>query len=237
MPLRDYFFKLYQLLMPYHCILCSNPAKQQDLCLACKKNLPVLSHACIKCARPLTMDGLTCGYCLQYPPPWTKGFSVFIYQQPIIQLITDLKFRQQLTHARLLAELLTESITTQWYQHHPLPECLIPIPLSKQRLQERGFNQTLEIAKLVSKRLRIPIDLTSERIKHTKPQAGIPETERKQNIKNAFQINRIITSSHVAVLDDVITTGYTMREFCQQLRQAGARDIDVWGIARPQMYS
>lgn len=232
-----YLRKIYSWLLPYHCVLCHQAAKRpQDLCQSCYHELPFLDKGCIKCAKPLTAASLICGACLQYPPPFQATFAGFLYEPPITQLLTDLKFRQKLFHARILGELMSERIRTEWYKNIPLPSLIIPMPLHIMRLKERGFNQALEIARPISKILQIPLDYRScERHKHTAPQTTLSEADRVQNIKQAFRVNRPLTAHHVAVIDDIVTTGYTIREFCKILKQSGVLHIDVWCCARPMM--
>lgn len=138
-----------------------------------------------------------------------------------------------MSHAKLLGELLTLKIKNEWYLNKPLPDLIIPIPLHSMRLKERGFNQTLEIARPISRSLAIPIDIKgSQRIKQTDAQSGLAADARSQNLTNAFRICRDYTGISIAVLDDVITTQQTMSSFCKELKQAGARQIDAWCCAR-----
>lgn len=148
----------------------------------------------------------------------------------------QLKFNHALLNARILGELLAEKIHL-WYQQQPLPEFIIPMPLHTKRLKERGFNQALEIARPISSSLGIPIDKTScQRIKHTFAQATLHADQRQANIKKAFKVTSDLANKHIAVLDDVITTGNTITEFCRTLKKAGAGKIDVWCCARALLH-
>lgn len=231
-----YCRKILTWLLPFTCVVCHNPAKrQQDLCKACLMDLPTPSTTCQQCARPLMMtQSKICGYCLKYPPPFDRGFTLYIYESLVIKLIMDLKFGHALTNARLLAELLTEKIQTEWYVTIPLPEAIIPIPLHPNRLKERGFNQAIEIARPIATTLKLPLIINPcQRIKHTEAQAMLELTARKNNIKEAFHISEMLPYQHIAVLDDVMTTGFTMVEFCRVLKNTGIKRIDVWCCARP----
>lgn len=147
-------------------------------------------------------------------------------------MITQLKFHEKLTHAKLLGQLLTRKII-QHYKNTALPTLIIPIPLHKKRLQERGFNQALEIAKPISNALNIKIDKSScIRKKYTTAQSSLNATDRKKNIINCFELLQPITATHVAILDDVVTTGETTREFAETLKNRGVEKIDIWCCAR-----
>src|SRR3990167_1415045 len=147
-------------LLPYTCILCHQPSqRRQDICVDCLNNLPILSHPCPSCALPLPGDLQTpCGSCQRQTPAFNKIHAIFTYQTPITQLILQLKFHHQLIYARIFGELLAEKIQCTWYRTTPLPNVIIPVPLHPSRLQKRGFNQALEIAKPLAKILWLPID-------------------------------------------------------------------------------
>jgi len=179
---------------------------------------------------------MLCGSCLTKTPPFDIIHAAYLYEAPFSKFILELKFGKKLINARLLGELLAEKIVYEWYINKPLPQALIPIPLHPSRLKERGFNQALEIARPIAHQLQLPL-LHSHclRIKATLPQATLTKEQRKINIKNAFSIRRPIPYQHIAVIDDVITTGDTITAFCHLLKKAGIQQIDVWCSARPAM--
>jgi len=143
-------------------------------------------------------------------------------------MITQLKFSHQLAFANILGTLMARHLSLD-----KKPNCIIPIPLHKKRLLLRGFNQSLEIAKPIAKRLEIPIDYKScQRIRHTQPQTEIDAKHRHSNLKNAFQINKKAIPRRVAIIDDVFTTGHTVNELSNTLRKAGVEHIQVWCIAK-----
>jgi ComF family protein len=140
-------------------------------------------------------------------------------------LITDLKFGAQFKSARLLGSLLSEYVDKSAEK----PECILPVPLHKSRYRERGFNQALEIARTVSRNLQIPIDFTSIiRHKDTPHQTGFSAKKRRQNLRRAFSVQKAVNAQHVAILDDVMTTGSTVNEVAAVLKQAGVSRVDVW---------
>jgi ComF family protein len=230
-----YLKKIHAWFFPHTCLLCQNPGNNNlDLCLGCLKELPILPQTCPRCAKTLsTIPGLICGNCLQSPPPYEKAFSLFSYEKPITKLIMELKFHERLVNANLLGQLMAHAIQNDWYQNQPLPELIIPVPLHPKRLQERGYNQAIELARPISKILKIPLNSAAcRRSKHTLAQARLPAKSRAQNIKNAFTIHQDFSGRHVAVIDDVTTTGHSITEFTKTLKSAGNPKIDVWVCAR-----
>lgn len=146
-------------------------------------------------------------------------------------MITQLKFHGKLVYAKLFGQLLAQKIV-QHYSTTPLPKLIIPVPLHRKRLQERGFNQALEISRPISNILKIKIDISScIRKKYTSAQSSLDATERKKNIKNCFELTKPLTVNHVAILDDVITTGETTRELSEILSNRGVEKIDLWCCA------
>ncbi len=231
--------KLLSLLLPYTCILCGNLSqREQDLCASCYQDLPTPQVSCKICANALPTEhhGLSCGQCLQQTRPFDCTFALFDYKAPIDNLLLELKFNQKLVNARILGELMTEKIQTNWYKTRPLPDIIIPVPLHLKRLRERGYNQALEIARPIAKLCKLPINIKAcQRIKPTAPQAMLYAKERITNVKQAFTSQIRWDHCTIAVIDDVITTGNTMSEFCQLLKVNGAKRIDVWCVARPSL--
>jgi ComF family protein len=114
-----------------------------------------------------------------------------------------------------------------------LPDCIVPVPLSKKRLRQRGFNQSAELARAVSKNYPIPLNLHAiARGRDTRAQTGLHRQQRLQNIRGAFDQVRAMDAGHVAILDDVVTTGSTVNELARVLKRAGVERVDVWSIAR-----
>ena len=229
--------QLYHLCLPYTCILCKAPAEShRDLCLACSADLPWLNHACRRCGRELASTQTPlCGQCLLYPPPYQRLFSLWRYEPPLTRLITGVKFYQRYAYLRLLADYLCERMTTI-YQNEDQPECLVPVPLHPQRLQHRGFNQAQQLARQCSCNLAIPIaNKLCWRTKATPAQALIPWQQRQKNLKHAFSTKSNPPYRHVAVIDDVVTTGATVLHLSQSLRSKGIEKIDIWCCARTQL--
>jgi ComF family protein len=221
-------------LLPHTCILCHYPTfNGQDLCQPCFNELPILPQSCSRCANILAFPDSKCGQCLKKPPIATKTHALFLYQSPVTKLIMELKFHENLINARLLGELMTQAIRTRWYHQLPLPDVIIPVPLHPRRLAERGFNQALEISRPIAKTLSLKLDIQQcERIKNTVAQAQQAAKDRRQNLRGAFKIHGNFNGRHIAILDDVITTGSTLQAFALALKKAGARQIDIWCCAK-----
>jgi len=130
-----------------------------------------------------------------------------------------------------LGELFTARLMDQ--ATTPQPELIVPVPLHRERLRERGFNQSLEIARQVGKQLNLKIDYRSViRVKPTPTQTDLPLKKRRSNVRNAFKVNRSIEARHITLLDDVVTTGSTTDELARCLKQSGVERVDVWTVTR-----
>ena len=189
-------------------------------------------HCCYRCAEPFETqvpEYSLCGHCQSNNPAFASTVAPFVYQGPIRYLIQQLKFNAQYKNARLLGTLLAQQVN----QAANLPELIIPVPLHRARYRQRGFNQAIEIAKTVAKHTRLPVDLTScIRHRNTPHQIDLPAKQRRKNLKNAFAIEKSISAQHVAIVDDVMTTGTTVNELAKVLHKAGVKRIDIWICAR-----
>jgi len=220
---------ILSLLYPDHCQLCNAPATD-GLCAGCRQELPHNHHGCGQCGLPLTLaQEAVCGHCLQHPPAVDRSLIPFLYTTPIDQLIGQFKFSAKLPQGRLLSRLLGEHLE----RHATLPDLLIPVPLHPTRLRQRGYNQALELARPLSRRFGIPLEQRScRRILQTRPQRELKKHQRKRNIRGAFQITGPLAATHIALVDDVVTTGCTVNELARHLKQAGVARVDVWAVAR-----
>ncbi len=220
-------------LFPATCLLCNHPGEHtRDLCYHCYQSLPKNTSCCIQCAQAFPIaypTPMRCGRCQHNQPAFDYTCAPFLYQEPLRYLVTGLKFRKHFTHARLLGQLLAEHI----HFTQARPEVLLPIPLHPSRYRARGFNQALEIARTVSKQLHIPLDLYScTRKKNTSQQTQLSAQQRQQNLKNAFHVAHTFTAQHVAIIDDVMTTGATSHALALVLKKAGVQRVEVWVCAR-----
>ncbi|AKH20690.1 ComF family protein [Sedimenticola thiotaurini] len=217
------------LLYPDHCQLCDAPATE-GLCTPCREDLPYNRHPCPQCGLPLSQPlEVLCGSCQQQPPAVDRSWIPFLYAAPVDRLISQFKFSERLPQGRLLSRLLAEYLT----QRIDRPDLLIPVPLHPDRLRQRGYNQALELARPLGRRFGIPLDHRScQRTLKTRPQHALKRRQRESNIRGAFRVVRPLTVRHVALVDDVVTTGNTVNELARQLKQAGVARVDVWALAR-----
>ena len=225
------------LVIPSFCVLCDCLVYRAiSLCESCENDFPVLMNACRQCGLPLDVsnkNNAVCGHCLQTPTSVDYTLCLYHYQAPLDYLITSLKYKQQLSYAAILGQLLLAKLQQQVIED--LPDCIIPVPLHKSRLVKRGFNQSLEIARPVAKKLNIPIEIKRVRRKRqTLTQTDLNAIERKKNVKGCFeiQLKKPLNYRHVVIVDDVVTTGSTINELAKQLKASGVQKVGVWSIAR-----
>lgn len=220
---------LERLLFPWCCLLCGGPADGRDLCPACAADLPANAPACPRCALP-GATGLACGRCLARPPRWDAAICLLRYRAPADALIKACKFGGRLAIARVLGELLAERLARL---DGPRPGLIVPVPLHAHRERERGFNQARELARPVARALGIRIDTgLCVRARPTPPQTGLDARARRRNLRGAFAMRGALPYAHVAVVDDVVTTGATAGALADALRRAGAERVDLWAAAR-----
>ena len=178
---------------------------------------------------PLPYEGV-CGQCQQKPHAFDYAWAAFDYQPPVDHLIQSLKFNGKLYSARLLGELMAERLAEVGVD---MPEAILPVPLHPQRLRERGFNQALELARPLARRFKLPLkpDIC-RRLHPTMAQTGLDARGRRRNLKGAFEVVATPVVSHVAIIDDVMTTGSTAETLAKALKLAGVVRVDVWICAR-----
>jgi ComF family protein len=214
-------------LLPGSCLLCASTSAASLLCPACTADLPQLPAAlCPQCGEETTL-GERCGACLKDPPAFARTIALFRYEFPVDRLIQALKYGHQLALAAWLGHRLGEQLVAEDY------DLLLPLPLHPSRLRTRGFNQSLEIARVTSKALAIPMNpAILTRIRATPPQAELPLKERGRNVRGAFECARDLAGKRILLVDDVMTTGSTLREATRILKLHGAGQITVAVAAR-----
>ncbi|PPU79142.1 amidophosphoribosyltransferase [Xanthomonas hortorum pv. hederae] len=221
--------RVLRLLLPSVCLVCAEAGTADcDLCPACRAALPDHGHACLCCATQLFVsDGaLRCGHCLQHPPPLQRVHACFTYRWPVDGLLRRFKFHQDLPAGRLLSELMAKRCADL-----PRPQALVPVSLHRQRLRQRGYDQALELATPIGRALRLPCLPLLRRVRETAPQSELDADERQRNMRDAF-VARGVLPAHVALVDDVMTTGATLHAAAQALRRAGVQRVDAWVCAR-----
>ena len=225
--------RLLSLVFPTCCRLCGTPVRSQwRLCPACLDDLPWLGNACDRCSLPLPSipGSILCGRCQQQPPGFDRALALFHYEPPVDYLIKRLKFSGELALCPLFSSLLAQRIHGRLA---PLPDLIVPVPLHYTRLRERGFNQSTELARRLGQILDVRVDhRLCKRTRRTHPQSLLPRAERGKNLRGAFEVRGTSVAPHIAVVDDVMTTGHTGDELARTLKRMGAEQVETWVIAR-----
>lgn len=247
--LRDGKASVLSAALPSTCSLCGCE-NMSLICDACQQQFFAsnfssgsTSHTirCKQCAinLPPLQESPICGHCLSNSPAFDRTLAACNYEAPYDQLVLTLKFGHQLPIANLFAHLISHSLLEQVQEkaEFRLPDFLCPVPLSQERLAERGFNQSLEMCKLLSLKLGIPIRQNFLiRTKHTLPQSSLNYQLRSKNVRNAFIINphyiEQVEGKTIGIVDDVMTTGATLNEMAQLLKRFGASSVINFIFAR-----
>ena len=217
-----------QAALPQACALCATPSGNAMICSACAASMPTIGDACPRCALA-SPRGAICGACLSRAPPLDATIAAWRYAFPADRLLQAFKYGGRLALAEPLAHALADAVRER---DVPLPDCLVAMPLAPRRQRERGFNHAHEIARRVSSYLAIPLARELRRTRDAPPQAGLTLRERTRNVRDAFEAREGVTDRAVAIVDDVMTTGATLRAAALALRKAGAVRVDAWIVAR-----
>jgi len=229
------FKKAGAVIYPKICLQCNDTGHNGiDLCQRCLQRLPWVEYACGSCALPLPSDdAAVCGACSNRELYFDHASTPFQFDGLIRDAIYQFKFNQKLNQGKLLAGLLLRHIEEKQLE---IPDLIIPVPLHKKRMRRRGYNQALEIARIVSKDLGSELDYDAVyRNRDTSVQMDLPAKQRHKNVQGAFSIKESsisLKNKHVCILDDVMTTGNTVNEMAKCLRMAGAERVGVWCVAR-----
>ena len=250
-------------LLPPSCTLCNAATEGSLLCAACTQDLPWNAPACPGCALPQRFNlrvapttaallppaaeaatdgetvagerafaqGVLCPACLKKPRGFDAAYAAFVLKPPVQQGIHALKYQAQFFQSALLAGNAATRLQAQ--RSDALPSLLIPVPLHWRRQWSRGYNQSLELARVLGKQLSIAVDASAaKRLRATKDQIGQSAAQRRNNLKGAFAVSPRVAGLHIALIDDVMTTGATLEELARACRTAGAARIEAWAIAR-----
>ena len=227
------------------CLLCGLTCSQENnsgifgLCHFCQTSLPHLaaSSSCKLCSMPLpeSAQHTICGRCIRNPPFFNASCSALAYEKQTLMLIQQLKQHFDKSIARLLCDCFHQQILL-----HPKgsamlekTDLILPAPMFWRRNLKRGNNHSEVLAHILAKSLSIPASCQYiHRCKYTPPQKGLNAKERRMNIQNAFAVKKPLTHMNIAIIDDVMTTGATMNEMSRVLKQAGAKEVYAWSIAR-----
>lgn len=213
------------------CALCGCPRPDpQGLCADCHADLPWLLTPCPRCALPLpsAARGLACAHCLRQPPAFAQTLAAFRYDFPLSQLLPYIKYQRQPAHlgwlGRVLAAFLQPRVEA-W------PEVLVPVPMHPRAERRRGFNQARLLAEVLARQLGLPLHPCVHKVRATPQQMALDLRQRQHNLRQAFAVVAP-PPRHLALIDDVMTTGTTANRLAEQLRAAGAERVDVWVLAR-----
>ena len=214
-------------LFPQPCVLCQATSEEYTvLCKHCLNDLPWhTSKSCMRCG--LVANNLICGNCIKEPPHFDKTYALFNYTYPTDRLIQHYKYNHALYLSQTFGLLMGEIILGK-----PI-DLIIPMPLHPLRLQERGFNQSLEIAKVVAKFANIPLAPNiCQKIRNTPPQASLKLKDRTKSIKGAFNCIENLSGKRVALIDDVMTTGASLNELAKMIKINDASEVSCFVLAR-----
>ena len=222
----DICLKIKRLVPEQSCVLCGAISHGSAWCGACDAAMPYLSAShCPICALP-TLDSAVCGHCLSHPPQFKRTVAIYCYAYPLDKLILALKYGEKFFLAKQLGVHLAHYVTI-------LPDCIVAMPLHPARLKERGFNQSLLLAQHIGQQLDIPVlAFSCQRIRNTPSQSTLPVKERGKNMRKAFICSTEVAGKHVAIVDDVMTTGATLNELAHAILAAGAIEVSAWVVAR-----
>jgi len=223
---------------PGQCVVCRSWTTQR-ICADCLARFTHASPRCWTCAARLPVGmregpGASCAHCSAQAVPLERTIAAQDYAFPWNRLLQGFKFNQRLELKAVLLDQLDQALTQQQAE---APDWLLPVPLSTQRLQERGYNQSLELARGLAQRRGLRCDPAMLlRVRDGPHQAGAARKARLSQVHGAFAVEpqklRALRGAHVAVLDDVMTTGATLFEIARSLRQAGAARVQAWVLAR-----
>lgn len=220
-----------------YCILCDEAIEKTDsysLCTDCREEVKfITSRFCEKCGKPLEPMYLPqkCPDCIQNVHYFTKGFSCVEYDDKIKKLVYDLKYYKKRYLAYHMAEMMTARFVKLGWDK---PDVIIPIPLHPRKERERGFNQSSLIAKYVGELIDVPVECKIIlRTRETETQNKLNKEERKENLKNAFQMieNQKFTNKKILILDDIYTTGSTIDACAKELGKAKPKEIKFMTFA------
>lgn len=223
------------IIFPRHCLMCGMPSGDKNLCSPCRDDLPWPGHNCSRCGLPLPGYGdEACGRCLEKPPPWDRVFAVLDYRFPVDVLIRRFKFNRNMAAGAVLSEELVRAVRNSGQAHSP-PDALVPVPLHRTRHLTRTFNQSDLIARNLAKEIDIPLmNALLRRTRRTSAQSGLDAKSRLRNTRGAFHCQSRYAEGlrHVALVDDVMTTGATLHACTLELKRAGINEVSIWIVAR-----
>ncbi len=225
--------KSLQLVFPRHCLLCGSSAGTDGVCAQCTPCLPWCKNddCCRVCGVPVTSNPRhqrVCGQCQIRIPYYDKLSAAFWYEPPINHFVTQYKYFKRWEYAQTLVALTQGPVANSDNY-----SAVVPVPSHPSRVRQRGFNAVYELARLFKRQYNIDFDTKLvRRVKNTQPQTGKSKSQRRHNLRNAFEVIRPIKLDHVWIFDEVVTTGATVNEISRCLKRAGVEKVSVWTLAR-----
>ena len=228
------YSRLVKLRPKQACIVCSEPS-HHVVCQSCEGEFGVQEQRCLSCALPLNQSLDYCGNCLRISPSFHRAFTLYDYEGVVSYLIKKMKYDARLSVAQFFAEKVAHKIDEMQASGHHY-DVIIPMPLHKKRLRERGYNQVIELLRIHDK--RILIDSKSvQRVKQTAPLTDLSLAQRKKEIKGAFSLAEPLTHKRILLVDDVMTTGSSLNELAKTILKQSPTVIccDVLTLSRAQL--
>ncbi len=229
---RQWLGKLTGWIYPPVCQVCGLSGRDGvDCCTGCEAELPLAEPRCASCGLVTVRPVQQCGRCLQRPPAFDASYPAFSWQGEIERLVHRFKFQHDLAVGRVLAALLARRLMLM---RAPRPDLIVPVPLHHRRRLWRGFNQSELLCRDLSTHFQqLPWSAALRRRRPTKAQSSLPAANRRGNVRSAFSITSLPPGTkHIALVDDVMTTGSTLDECARVLKRAGVRRVDIWVVAR-----
>ena len=235
---------LAKFIFPDKCLICNskiNIAPNFLLCHYCLKSIRIIKDpTCPCCGFPFPSDNILlynqnyrCGLCRKDEPILNKTISIFYYEIKLREAIHKFKYHKNLSLGKVLAELMISNIPGK--MSFSKFDCIIPVPLHKKKLKERGFNQSLILSKKIGQYFNLPVVYDNlKRIRYTEAQTNLSHAKRKKNVKNAFSLRNPnnLKNKDILLIDDIYTTGSTINECAKTLKKAGVNKIFALTLAR-----
>jgi ComF family protein len=240
--LRNILDSLLNLIYPDQCFICDFPiARSQDcgICAGCWTKalaLRIVPPRCASCGLPFQSfqddSEHLCGNCILDPPPFSGARSFGYYTDELSRLVQQLKFRGRRNLVGLLGPLLADTFFNNWERGEF--DVIVPVPLHPKRRRERGYNQSELLARSLARRIAIPCHGALMRVRATVPQVGLTDSQRQENVRNAFRCRRpeLVSKARILLVDDVMTTGATVASAAKALVDSGALRVSVLTVAR-----
>lgn len=222
---------LLDLLYPPQCLSCGQLVDPSSaLCDTCQLSLESVHVGCSTCGEPGNFPASSCLRCQKKPPPFSRAYAPFVHGGPLAHAIHLFKYEDRPDLVRPLVQLAL-SAAARFLNTAPFVVCAVPLHFqrARQRLYDQGALLAAEIAKRTGREHRSGALV---RARATKRQVGLSETEREANVKDAFQAPRPLEGLSFLLVDDVLTTGATARAASQALMNAGAKEVQVFAVAR-----